>query len=636
MSGETPTGSNEGRSQLLWHLCGVVLVVLVPTLTRLGLPYWELQDRLVPQVPALAIGYLATALLVAFVVWAGYRYAIAMAAVIGALAFGAAFLIMVYLPGFDYSRLVVATGVAIGLPLAVLPYFLPQRPRTAGVFLLAPLAFAVVGWSTWTSVRLPETAQVESRDRVTVMAGTVLQNLSIDHHHGLVDRSPSTGGGVVEEGGRYIVANGVGKFHSVSWAGYALHSEPMALPPVLERDAFIAANSLEVEAEHFRIMDLLVDTTVNPTRLLVSHFHWDGDERCVAMRISAIGIPPQGTAGVDSEWETLFTTRPCIPVEEATAPTGLTNHTGGQMEWAPDGGLLYTVGDFLQDGRDGKPTFPQESGNDYGKVLRLDLAGGTEIVSMGHRNPQGLLVARDGTIWSTEHGPIGGDELNLIREGANYGWPLATYGANSEPRTREGPQGVRDHGSFEEPRYAWVPSIGISNLIELRGEEFPAWEGDFLVASLNGQSLYRVRMRNGAPVYTERIPVVGRLRDILQDEQGRILIWSDYSVLVSITNAGDVRTGEVVYAQCATCHESGFRVDAIAPDLRGVMGRQAGAVDGFVYSEAMQSSEVTWSPETLSSFLTNPSGFIPGTNMNTPGLSAADRQSIIEYLSDFN
>jgi cytochrome c2 len=302
------------------------------------------------------------------------------------------------------------------------------------------------------------------------------------------------------------------------------------------------------------------------------------------------------------------------------------------MAWSAEGDLLYTVGDFMQDGTDGRPNYAQMTDNDYGKVLKIDSDGTAEIFSSGHRNGEGLFVTGEGTIWETEHGPTGGDELNLLMEGANYGWADVSYGTETGVLIWGLTDVSQNHGSYEEPRFTWIPSVGISHLIELGGKQFPAWEGDLLAASLAAQSLFRIRVRDGRVVYVERIVIGGRIRDLIEDSEGRILLWMDDAYLVTIENGGNDRTGEIVFAQCASCHESAGRDDAIGPDLRGLYGRWAGTVPGYDYSPAFEGIELRWSPETLGRFLENPSAMVPGTRMQVPGLPLSDREAVIEFL----
>jgi len=631
-----PSGQDhaEGAAHMVWHACGALLVVLVPTLARLGLPFWELPERLLPQVPALAAGYFGTALMVASQRRAGRALSPFLAVVTGPLVFGAALFFLVYLPGFDYSRLVILAGASLGSVVAVAPYYLPRKGQRWGLLLLVPAVVAAAGWSIWATDRLQQVAGVETRDRSTQFAATALHNLTVESYVGLVEPSPASGGAIVGYGDAFIVSNGVGDFAWIRPSGEAFSSEPMVLPSPLDRAAFVAGNSEGFEAQHFRIMDLLVDSTATPHRLLASHYFWEPAERCVAMRISSIPIPELGSYS-SAEWEPIFTTRPCVPVEQATVSEGLTNHSGGRMAWGSDGMLLYSVGDLSVNDPNGRPRFPQQTDNDYGKILALDPGGRASPYSIGLRNPEGLLVTRDGTIWETEHGPTGGDELNLIVAGGNYGWPQVSYGAQVGARSRGISGATMDHGGYVEPALSWLPSIGVSNLIEVSGGEFPEWEGDLLVASLNGQSLFRTRVRGGKVFYAERIQVGGRLRDLAQDSRGRILVWRDDAALVVIANAGADRTGEAVFSGCLTCHEAVDGQAALGPDLRSLYGRAAGTLPAFQYSEALSNQDFRWSPETLDLFLANPAGYIPGTRMDVPGLPEEDRLAVTDYLWEY-
>ena len=177
-------------------------------------------------------------------------------------------------------------------------------------------------------------------------------------------------------------------------------------------------------------------------------------------------------------------------------------------------------------------------GGYMGKILRVDpKSGSSRLIAMGLRNPQGLHVDAEGRIWETEHGPFGGDELNLIREGANYGFPLVTYGADY------GPDGYGTlewhlsdtqarHDGWELPVYAWVPSLGISDLMSFSTDLFSLWKGDLIVGSLKAHHLYRIHIREGRAVVIEPIEVGERIRDLLELPSGEIVAWTDAGALV--------------------------------------------------------------------------------------------------------
>src|SRR5262249_4935208 len=152
------------------------------------------------------------------------------------------------------------------------------------------------------------------------------------------------------------------------------------------------------------------------------------------------------------------------------------------------------------------------------------------------RNPQGLTLTRAGVLWETEHGPQGGDEVNLIRfpsghaSPVNYGWPFATYGMaySSRPTPWPGNRNVVGHDGFERPRFAFAPSVGVSNLIEPDPCQFPYWDHHLLVASFVGNSLFLMRVEGDAIVYSEPISFPGdRIRDLISLSDGRIAMSTD-------------------------------------------------------------------------------------------------------------
>ena len=148
---------------------------------------------------------------------------------------------------------------------------------------------------------------------------------------------------------------------------------------------------------------------------------------------------------------------------------------------------------------------------------------------MGHRNAQGLFVDDDGTIWLHEHGPRGGDEINIITAGKNYGWPVVSYGREYRGGDAIG-IGVSAPG-YEDPLVEWTPSIAPSGLIRYSGKMFPEWEGDLFVGALAGKHLRRVEIGTRNRVVGQEsllVGQIGRIRDILEaQEDGAIYVITD-------------------------------------------------------------------------------------------------------------
>ena len=149
------------------------------------------------------------------------------------------------------------------------------------------------------------------------------------------------------------------------------------------------------------------------------------------------------------------------------------------------------------------------------------------IWSYGHRNPQGLLVHPEtGDLWANEHGPQGGDELNLIRPGRNYGWPVVGYGVNYGSGTAIH-AGTRGEG-MESPAHFWVPSIATSGLMVYTGDRFPEWKGSFFVGGMAGRQLARLTPSVDLPGRIEQEETlaygIGRVRDVRQGPDGYIYL----------------------------------------------------------------------------------------------------------------
>ncbi len=156
------------------------------------------------------------------------------------------------------------------------------------------------------------------------------------------------------------------------------------------------------------------------------------------------------------------------------------------------------------------------------------------IWSYGHRNPQGLVFDLEGNLWDTEHAPRGGDELNLVKKGRNYGWPRVSFGINysGSPLTTPWPSGSEADGGdddFVMPTDRWLPSIAVCGLEvvhPVNGKEgFPQWRGDLLAGGLAGQIVDRVRIKDGKVIEREEIVLgKGRIRDIACGPDGNIYI----------------------------------------------------------------------------------------------------------------
>jgi glucose/arabinose dehydrogenase len=149
------------------------------------------------------------------------------------------------------------------------------------------------------------------------------------------------------------------------------------------------------------------------------------------------------------------------------------------------------------------------------------------IWSYGHRNPQGLVFDLTGSLWDTEHGPRGGDEVNLIQRAANYGWPEVSFGMNYDGSAYRTPwsETTKDGSKVTMPADRWLPSIGACGLDVMRGEAFPAWKGDLMAGGLSGANVDRIRVKDGAVVERDEIfHGHGRVRDVVCGPDGMLYI----------------------------------------------------------------------------------------------------------------
>ena len=198
---------------------------------------------------------------------------------------------------------------------------------------------------------------------------------------------------------------------------------------------------------------------------------------------------------------------------------------GGKMQ-IHSNRLYFTVGDFSLDSIKDLPTdlAAQNIKLPWGKVNYLDLTDHSfHVFSMGHRNPLGLIFLRDGRLLSSENGPQGGDEINLIKEGLNYGWPYDSYGTiygSFREYNENIPSGSlkKAMGSFKQPIYVFIPSPAVTDILEISSFS-PKWDGDLLMGSLKAKTLYHMRLDGGGGdrvLFVEPILLGHRIRSLQQ------------------------------------------------------------------------------------------------------------------------
>jgi aldose sugar dehydrogenase len=273
---------------------------------------------------------------------------------------------------------------------------------------------------------------------------------------------------------------------------------------------------------HSGLLDVLVDKDFPRThRLFLTYMH--GTPDAATIRVASATLDEMTL--IDKK--VIFESRPALKG---------TDQIGGRLAFGPDGHLYLTIGERMQQYR------AQNLLDDGGKIIRIRDDGSIpednpfvghpdalpEIFSYGHRNPQGLIsTLGDGQIWSVEQGPKGGDELNLITRGGDYGWPLVTFGTNYDGTI------ISDKTSAPgliDPIYHWTPSLATANLAAYPGGVMPDdWRGNLLIGGLSGEILVRLVLSEGKVVQEYRYlhHTIGRIRDVATGPDGYIYLLTD-------------------------------------------------------------------------------------------------------------
>jgi hypothetical protein len=359
-----------------------------------------------------------------------------------------------------------------------------------------------------------------------------LYNISARLYANPVPEPQRGGGSLVTFQSGYLLATGEGILYRIeeneARNALAVSASPITVP--INFDAFRrGVTNPSVNLDWFRVTGIAVEQS-GPTAILYAvHHFWHEGTKCFALRVSSIELSElwPARASSDPKWTLVYETTPCLPIKTRSDPFA-GHQAGGRVLVLSTQTLALSVGDHGFDGVNADQSYPQDPTASYGKIMLIDVKSHTSrMLSLGHRNPQGLFADRTGSLWETEHGPQGGDELNHIHAGRNYGWPLVTYGVNYD--THEWPPNPVQgrHDGYEQPIFSWVPSIGISNVIRVEHDRFSRWRGDLVVASLDGLALWRVRLDGERAVVTEPIPVGIAVRDLVENGRGEIVLWSD-------------------------------------------------------------------------------------------------------------
>lgn len=618
-----------------WHTLAAVALVSVVSV-RQGLLPWQVDPAQAKTAGLLVGGYLLGAAVLHVRTWLERENDLVEVPLAAAAGYAPVFLYVI-VANVQMSRLVLLAAFATGVGLLGAVHLL-RRFRRA---LLGLLALGVAGGlvligTTGLSLQAPTGGPGQAMSDID----TSLYPVRATYYRNHIPRTASyhAGGGLARLEGGFLLATADGALHAFELPGSAgsdgaLEVDDLEASVPLNRDAFASAAGRGDYTNYFRVLDILVDHGDESLRVFASHHHWRPEEECFVVRVSmAEGEPGASLDEVLSEgWSTVHETEPCLPLKVEENPQwpfrGMEG--GGRMALVGEERLLLTVGDQGFNRVRFEPGYVQDEGASYGKTVLVDLSDGSwRPYTVGHRNPQGLWVGASDSIWLTEHGPRGGDEMNRLVEGRNYGWPLVSHGTDYGDHAWPLNERQGRHEGFEMPVYTWVPAIAVSDLVRLDGRLFSAWAGDFLVASLKDNALYRMRVDGDRVVLAERIAVGERVRDLAEAEDGRIVLWTDsYDIVV-------LEPSTMEFARCSGCHSvQDGTSHGLGPDLGGLFDREIASAPGYDYSEALRELEGEWTEERLDRFLEDPQGFAPGTTMRMEGIRDPEvRDAIIDYL----
>jgi glucose/arabinose dehydrogenase len=446
---------------------------------------------------------------------------------------------------------------------------------------------------------------------------------------GKIPGFPEGGGAVADVNGTLVVMSRLGDIYRMS--GGKLEKLNYGIFPNDLKD-YVLSSKTVLTSDALRAHSLAYDPLNG--RLVVGYTRYVSPELNKFV-LSTLAVDPK-TLQKRGEWRDLFESEPVA--------SSYTSQAGAGRVIVHDGRIYFSTG--YADAPtilNGKPVPATQNPNSFlGKIFEVDQnTDKVHQLSMGHRNVQGLAVLGQDLL-ATEQGPQGGDEINLIKEGKNYGWPYTTYGTEYGAYDYVSELPVPKEFSSEEPIYAFVPAISISPLHTITGFN-SRWDGSLLVGSLKAQSLFRIVYKQGRVVVSEPIWIGHRIRDIAQSPNDRIVLLTDDSYLIFASvdevalrenkrNAG--YNFEPKLARCLVCHQfEPSTPSSLAPSLAHVVGRKIGGDAFSRYSDAFQRVKGSWDVDKLSKFIAAPQAVVPGTAMPNLGLSESEASDTAEILS---
>ncbi|MDB4193739.1 PQQ-dependent sugar dehydrogenase [Candidatus Pelagibacter sp.] len=384
-----------------------------------------------------------------------------------------------------------------------------------------------------------------SKKYFTTEIDTAYDQLILNHHTVPVY---SSYGGIAELEGNIIYLSGDSDLFTLKKNNYSENFEFTLINAKKinnGKKAFIKSNEKTVgknAEKYFGIKDILIEKfdKFENKLFFVSSLKYIELKNCYVVSIFVAEVLDVISIEL-SNWKEIFSSQKCLSVDLTTNPRFAAASAGGRLSKLNENSILFSVGDFYADGVNG-PILSQDSSNIYGKIIEININDfSSKIFSYGHRNPQGLFIDDQKNIFSTEHGPTGGDEINLVLENSNYGWPYATYGTNykssdaykktANDNRKKWPidKSNNSHDNYVKPLFSWGNQFGISNLIVYEGDYFNNWSKNLIVTSLATKQIVRFiyDYKRKLVLYKENIKIGKRIRDIIPLKDGKIVLLTD-------------------------------------------------------------------------------------------------------------
>lgn len=399
-------------------------------------------------------------------------------------------------------------------------------------FLLILIAYAIISFF----FKIPPFQAENKEENALNFISTAYHNIKLKYYVAPITTKygGTKYGGIDEISGNILYVNGEGDFYSLdlnenNYLFKAVPTEPLNI----NKDKFIEENKDEIGDRgmyNFGVKDILIEefNNFNNKVLLLSSLNYLEKKNCYTLSIFLSEILDESNLKI-SGWKNIFSTKDCLTINLSPKYKFAAAGAGGRLFKFDDNNILLSVGEFYGDGYNGA-ILSQDKTNDYGKILKININDFSyKIFSFGHRNPQGLYIDKKKNIFSSEHGPEAGDEINLIYEDKNYGWPLSTFG--TAYNFKKWPVGITNntHKGFEKPLFSWGNMMAVSNLIVYEKNLFDKWKGNLLVSSLQSKKLVRMVFdeKRKSIIYFENIPIGKRIRDIIQLSNGKVVLLTD-------------------------------------------------------------------------------------------------------------